>query len=1384
MENEKIFWGFDIGTDSVGWAVTDSQYRLKKYKNNLMWGVHLFDEAKQAAERRSHRTARRRLDRRQQRIVLCQELFAKAVCEKDENFFKRLKESALLPEDAEHRTRNIFFDDTDYTDKDYFRQYPTIHHLICELMESKEPHDVRLVYFACAYILAHRGHFLLSVSEDNLSEVTEFEPLYTRFYNALAEVCETLPFDKNAEGLAEILKSPDTSTNKKIALGKFLFGGKAKNYDCDQLSFSALVNFLSGGTEHLSNLFAKEEYKELEKDKVCIKNADFDDTLESLEGQIDETHFDILKSVKSLYDWSLLVDILEGQTYISVAKKNQYEEHKKDLQQLKYLFKEYLPHEDYNEMFKKVGGKGNDNYVSYVYNVPSDKPRDGYEKCTQEDFCAFVKKYLAKIKPADKDKQTLEELKEKCKLNTLCPKQVNSDNRVIPYQLYYVELKKILENACSYLPFLNDRDEYGTTADKILSIMKFRVPYYVGPLVSKERSPYAWLKKDPEVRITPWNFKRYIDEDECEEAFIRKLTCKCTYVAGEDVLPKYSLLYCKFNVLNEINNIKLDGSDISVEMKQAIYHELFEKTRSRVTKKKIKDLLVSKGYADKNAEITGVDDILKSSLASYHDFRKMLSKGVVTEAQAEEIIKRATVMADKNRFKGWLEKIYPQISAEDIKYITSLKYKDYGRLSRYFLEKILPVNTQTGEAESDKNIITMLWETNENIMQLLSSKYHYGECIEQRNRAFYDLPENHRIFEQRLEDMYIPTAVRRAVTRTFDIVKELKKIQGRAPDKIFIEMARGTQGSQKAGKTDTRRAQITKYWNELSSEDIAELHTDMNDLHEKLDNIDDGRLRSDKYFLYFMQLGRCMYSGRAIPFEEIENQHKWNIDHIWPQAKVKDDSLDNKVLVDSKLNAIKGDDYPVPSRFRKEMSAYWRALYGKKLISEKKYQRLIRTTPFTDEERAEFIARQLVETRQSTKAVATLLKEYFPDTDIVYVKSGLVSDFRQEMGMLKCREVNDLHHAKDAYLNIVLGNVYDTRFTKDPMNFVKNNPKYSLKIFKKDIDGKKSGVMSRVVERGGEVAWDPETSFAIVRKMMSKNSIRYVRYSYKRKGGPKRGLFDQNPLRKGKGCVPKKKDLPIEKYGGYDNATISFFSLVSVKGQGVVLLAVELLAAKKYLSSIEEAKKYAAQKLSQEFDRELTTDDISFPLKNRYSIIKVNAVLELDGHRIMLAAKQNSSIKIVSNESLIIPQQYVAYVKKISKFIEKRKTDKAYKINPYTGINREANEALYDLLADKCFKKPFVTLYKNEGERILASKSDFCKMTLEDQAVLLSEMVRLFKTGRKIGVDLTSIGGKKLSGVKTINMCLYKTKKYSTINLVDQSATGLLEHKSENLLEL
>ena len=67
--------GLDVGTDSIGWAVTDTQYNIPRFKGNAMWGVRLFNEANPAAERRQNRVTRRRLNRRRQRLELLEMLF-------------------------------------------------------------------------------------------------------------------------------------------------------------------------------------------------------------------------------------------------------------------------------------------------------------------------------------------------------------------------------------------------------------------------------------------------------------------------------------------------------------------------------------------------------------------------------------------------------------------------------------------------------------------------------------------------------------------------------------------------------------------------------------------------------------------------------------------------------------------------------------------------------------------------------------------------------------------------------------------------------------------------------------------------------------------------------------------------------------------------------------------------------------------------------------------------------------------------------------------------------------------------------------------------------------------------------------------------------------
>lgn len=174
-----------------------------------------------------------------------------------------------------------------------------------------------------------------------------------------------------------------------------------------------------------------------------------------------------------------------------------------------------------------------------------------------------------------------------------------------------------------------------------------------------------------------------------------------------------------------------------------------------------------------------------------------------------------------------------------------------------------------------------------------------------------------------------------------------------------------------------------------------------------------------------------------------------------------------------------------------------------------------------------------------TKAVAEILKEAMPDTEVVYAKAKNVSEFRHEYGFIKVREMNDLHHAKDAYLNIVVGNSYYVKFTKSAANFIRENPGRSYTLKTKEL-------FAHDIVRNDEVAWKSGNhgTMEIVEQTMKKNNILVTRRIYEVKGG----LFDQQIMKKGKGQIPIKggdeRLKNIYKYGGYNKASGAYFMLV------------------------------------------------------------------------------------------------------------------------------------------------------------------------------------------------------------------------------------------------
>lgn len=79
-----------------------------------------------------------------------------------------------------------------------------------------------------------------------------------------------------------------------------------------------------------------------------------------------------------------------------------------------------------------------------------------------------------------------------------------------------------------------------------------------------------------------------------------------------------------------------------------------------------------------------------------------------------------------------------------------------------------------------------------------------------------------------------------------------------------------------------------------------------------------------------------MYTGESLDINRLSD---YDIDHIIPQAFIKDNSIDNRVLVSSAKNRGKSDDVPSEDVVNR-MRPFWNKLLNCGLISQRKYSNL------------------------------------------------------------------------------------------------------------------------------------------------------------------------------------------------------------------------------------------------------------------------------------------------------------------------------------------------------------------------------------------------------------------------------------------------------------
>ena len=129
------------------------------------------------------------------------------------------------------------------------------------------------------------------------------------------------------------------------------------------------------------------------------------------------------------------------------------------------------------------------------------------------------------------------------------------------HESYRNELIKLLEVQSAFYPKLEE------IIDDVLCIYDSKREYYEGPGSYKSPTPYGSYQLDESGNVIKINL-------------IDKMRGKCTYFTDELRAPKWSYSACLFNLLNDLNNLTIQGVKITELQKQELIRDYVNKGKS------------------------------------------------------------------------------------------------------------------------------------------------------------------------------------------------------------------------------------------------------------------------------------------------------------------------------------------------------------------------------------------------------------------------------------------------------------------------------------------------------------------------------------------------------------------------------------------------------------------------------------------------------------------------------------------------------------------------------------------------------------------------------------------------------------------------------------
>ena len=1245
----------------VGYAVTDDNLNIIKPVHHVSGiGSRLFNEGSSKQDRRNSRSARRSRHRQQGRIKALNSIMKDEIIKVDPTFFDRLYQSELSPLDKNKKYRNIIFDKPS-VESYYHKKFPTIYHLEKYLINTDGKADIRLIYWALHSLLTHRGHFY------NTTPVSQFKPgalnIKDKFIelNQLNQV-KTFEFSvADTPEIEHILKDRFISKQNKInQLAELIFEQEPEKdiQKANTKIAKTIAKAILGNKFQLDEIIGLEVNKSEKKEwSLQLSDLNLDSKIDELSDSLTDQQLRILEILQEMYAATTLLDILQGSDSLLDAKIKSYNEYKQN----RLLFFDLL-----KTLPDKKAHLLRQSYTLYLNNHHRDLASARKDlgivaaaNFSKTDLYALIKKTLKDEPETPESKKVLGLIDKGEFLN----KQRTDLNTYIPYQLNALILNKILKNQGKHYPFLikenpaePDRKE---APYEISQLMQFTIPYYCGPLATPEEqknlpesSRFGWLVRKEEGRITPWNFYNKINVIETANAFIKRSIGKDTYLLSEPVLPDNSLLYQKYKVLNELSSISLVDANtkkekkLTAKIKQLLYKEGFKK---HVTVSKTMALKILNDNNVPTSDILGLSTGKKfdNSLSTYNSWKKAFPEQIDNphyRQDLEYMIEWSTVFTDRKILVEKLKEI-EWLRPEQIKFVLEHRLTGWGKLSKRLLVEL--------KDNKGKSIIDNLFNTKKNFMQIVSQQV-YNTQIE----AIALKTTKNQSLDNILEAAYTSPANRKAIRQTMKVVNEIVTLAGKGthPDKIFLTFQRSKE--QEGKLTMDRASSLLKIYRGIKDPLCTK------ELVDELSKNVRANLIKTKEYLYYQQLGRDALTGEIIDKTDLRN---YAVLHIIPRSVVVDDSINNLVLTKVK-NAKESIVVQYGSKNISDISMsvkdFWNRLQKLGLFSKGKLRNL--TTDLTElnqYEKQGFIARQLVETNQIVKLLATILQGQFPHTKIIEVRQEQIANIRYQLDIYRLRDLNVYYRGMDAYLAAVVGTYLYTVYPKARRFFVYGKYLKQDKSNREEGQFKTSGHSFNFLWKlfyGGEdeiyvqgtnnIAFNKKD---LLQKIKEVNNYKFQNVSLAT-GTRRSDLFKQTiyprqerDVKKSRTLITKKNGLFTDIYGGYTGNVNSYFVLVQTKYKkdpdkfnlyGVPNRYVAMLEQSKAKGNYETKLKEIMEPIIKSNNKRMIGYKI---LKDR---ILYNQIIEDDGYKFFITSAQyrhNFRQMILSDQSKKILMDYV-----------------------------------------------------------------------------------------------------------------------------------------------